>query len=224
MQFVRPKKLVFFNNKGVVGKTTIAYNTAVKFAHNGYKTVMVDLDPQCNLSRLALGNEFDNSLTSKTTIYEVLSGILYGGSDIDMSIPFKNIQENLFLLQGNLNLSLYEDRLSSAFTDASAGNPLGFFQTSAIDRFLTHKGLYEDVDLFIIDASPSLGLLNRAILLGSDYFITPLMPDAFSLQGIDNLGITFERWKNAWKITTQVIAKERGITTNNVLSGEGLFI
>lgn len=45
MKFTRSKKLVFFNNKGGVGKTTLAYNTAVKFTNQGYKTVLVNLDP-----------------------------------------------------------------------------------------------------------------------------------------------------------------------------------
>jgi len=40
----------------------------------------------------------------------------------------------------------------------------------------------EEIDIFIIDISPSLDLLNRIILLGSDYFLTPLMPDLFSMQ------------------------------------------
>jgi hypothetical protein len=69
-----------------------------------------------------------------------------------------------------------------------------------------------------------LGLLNRIVFLGSDYFITPLMPDAFSVQGIENLGSTFENWKNNWKITARVLAKEKGIASNKVLDGEGLFI
>ena len=49
MKFTRTKKVVFCNNKGGVGKTTLAFNCAVEFAKKGYKTVLVDLDPQCNL-------------------------------------------------------------------------------------------------------------------------------------------------------------------------------
>ncbi|MFA5248831.1 MAG: ParA family protein [Patescibacteria group bacterium] len=56
MKFARTKKLLFTNNKGGVGKTTLAFNCAMSFAKQGYKTVLVDLDPQCNLSRLSLGN------------------------------------------------------------------------------------------------------------------------------------------------------------------------
>ncbi|PKL72724.1 hypothetical protein CVV26_00465 [Candidatus Kuenenbacteria bacterium HGW-Kuenenbacteria-1] len=65
---------------------------------------------------------------------------------------------------------------------------------------------------------------NRIIFLGSDYFIAPLMPDAFSVQGIENLGNTFEEWKDNWKKTARVLAKDKGIAHNKVLDGEGLFI
>jgi len=94
--------------------------------------------------------------------------------------------------------------LATAYVQAAAGQQLGYFQTSAIDRFLREKGLNEEVDIFIIDTSPSLSLLNRIIFLGSDYFVVPLTPDAFSVQGIENLGNVFETWKNNWKTTWKV--------------------
>jgi len=228
MKFTRTKKLVFFNNKGGVGKTTLAYNTAVKFAEMGYKTVLVDLDPQCNLSRISLGNTFEENLFSdnQKTIYTVLQGVVRGGADIDTNVKFEKIgpSNNLFILPGSLKLSEYENSLISAYGEAAQGSERGFFSTSAIDRFLTEKGLAEEIDLFIIDTSPNLNLLNRVIFLGSDYFVTPLMPDAFSVQGIENLGNTFEIWKDNWKKTAKVLAKDKGISHNKVLDGEGLFI
>ncbi len=228
MKFTRTKKLVFFNNKGGVGKTTLAYNTAVKFAEKGYKTVLVDLDPQCNLSRISLGDSFENNLFSdnQKTIYSVLEGVVKGGADIDKSISFYNVGKtgNLFILPGSLKLSEYENSLISAYGEAAQGNEMGFFSTSAIDRFLTEKGLNEEIDIFIIDTSPNLNLLNRIIFLGSDYFLTPLMPDAFSVQGIENLGNTFESWKDNWKKTAKVLAKDKEISHNKVLDGDGLFI
>ncbi|HAT73547.1 MAG: Phage regulatory protein cII [Candidatus Moranbacteria bacterium GW2011_GWF2_36_839] len=227
MKFARTKKLLFANNKGGVGKTTLAFNCAVKFSEMGYKTVLVDLDPQCNLSRLALGM-FEKNLFSdnQKTIYTVLEGIIKGGTDIDKNVNFEKIgtNDNLFILAGSLKLSQYENSLISSYGESAQGVERGFFITSAIDRFLTEKGLDEEIDLFIIDTSPNLNLLNRVIFLGSDYFITPLMPDAFSVQGIENLGNTFEEWKDNWKKTARVLAKDKGIPHNKVLDGEGLFI
>jgi cellulose biosynthesis protein BcsQ len=73
----------------------------------GYKTVLVDLDAQCNLSRLSLGSIFEESLFSGTqkTIYTVLEGIIKGGADIDRSVNFEKIGNtgNLFILPGRPN-------------------------------------------------------------------------------------------------------------------------
>ncbi len=226
MKFIRTKKLVFLNNKWWVGKTTIAFNTAIKFAEKWYKTVLIDLDPQCNLSRLALWENFDNNLFSwnDQNIYWVLKWVIEGWWDVNTKIQFQYLRENLSMLVWSLNLSLYEDLLSSSFSEAGSGQPLGYFNTSAIYRFLNEKWLNEDVDIFIIDASPSLWLLNRAILLWSDYFITPLNPDAFSVQGIENLWNTFEKWKISWKNSAKVMASTRDIPNSRVLNWDGLFI
>ncbi|KKW23908.1 MAG: Cobyrinic acid ac-diamide synthase [Candidatus Kaiserbacteria bacterium GW2011_GWB1_52_6] len=227
MKFPRTKKLVFVNNKGGVGKTTLAFNSAVALAKLGYKIVLVDLDPQCNLSRLALGEDYyTKNLFSETekTIYNVLRGVIEGGSDIDLSVKFLPVKAdtNLSLLKGDINLSMYEGLLSTAYGQAAAGQPIGYFQTSAIDRFLRERGLSDQVDIFIIDTSPSLGILNQTILLGADYFVVPMMPDAFSVQGIENLGIIFERWKIQWKNTAKALAGNT--ETKLVLGGDPLFI
>jgi cellulose biosynthesis protein BcsQ len=227
MRFTRTKKLIFCNNKGGVGKTTLAFNCAVEFAKKGYKTALIDLDPQCNLSRLALGNKlYEENLfsSSEKDIYDVLRGVVEGGSDIDTGVDFLplNIQKDLYLLKGSLNLSLYENILISAYGSAAAGDRIGYFQTSAIDRFLRIKGLSDEIDIFVIDTSPNLGLLNRIIFLGGEYFIVPMMPDAFSVQGIENLGSVLEKWKENWKVTAKALSGET--ESKYVLSGDDLFI
>jgi cellulose biosynthesis protein BcsQ len=166
MKFTRTKKLVFFNNKWGVGKTTIAYNTAVKFAEQWYKTVLVDLDAQCNLSRLALWEGFDDNLfTKEDNIFWVLKWIIQWWGDIDTHIKPTFIDTNLSILPGSLNLSRYENLLITAYNQAAAWEQIGYFQTSAISRYLSQLWLEDDIDIFIIDISPSLWLLNRVVLL-----------------------------------------------------------
>ncbi|MDO8512618.1 MAG: AAA family ATPase [bacterium] len=227
MKFPRSKKVIFSNNKGGVGKTTLAYNCAVAFAEKGYKTVLIDLDPQCNLSRLAMGEEFyvKNLFSGdEKTIFDVLKGVVEGGSDINLGVQFLRVRENsnLFLLKGDLNLSVYEGLLITAYGQAASGQQIGYFQTSAIDRFLREKGLSDQVDVFVIDTSPSLGLLNQMILLGADYFVVPVLPDAFSVQGIENLGIVYEKWKINWRNSAKALAGNT--ETKFVLQGDPLFI
>ena len=226
MKFTRTKKLIFVNNKGGVGKTTLAFNVAVSLSRQGYKIALIDLDPQCNLTRLAMGEEYYTKnlfSESEKTIYDVLRGVIEGGGDIDLTTQFLpvNADANLLLLKGHINLSAYEGLLINAYGQAAAGQRIGYFQTSAIDRFLREKGLSEQIDIFIIDTSPSLGLLNQMILLGADYFIVPMMPDAFSVQGIENLGVVYEQWKNLWRNTAKALSGDT--ETKFVLAGDPLF-
>lgn len=227
MKFTRSKVLTFFNNKGGVGKTTLSYNCSVYFANLGYKVCMVDLDPQCNLTRLSIGEEeLENSLFSNKnkTIYNVIEGIVTAKGDIDLQIKPEKIikKQGLYIVRGDQRLSNYDDLLAGYYAQAAGGNEAGYRQTSAISRYIKNLGMEEQFDIFVIDTSPTLGSLNKIILLDTDYFVVPVNPDAFSLQGIENLGIKLEEWKRSWKNTAQALAGK--IQSELVLKGEGLFI
>ncbi|MFC1595954.1 ParA family protein [Candidatus Margulisiibacteriota bacterium] len=227
MKFARPKKLVFCNNKGGVGKTTLAFHCAIDLAKKGYKTALIDLDPQCNLTLQTLGHTFyEEDLFSnlKKTIYDVLKGKIEGTGDTNTDIELQLVRDNLFILPGDIQLSLFENLLISGYTEATAGNQRGYSDTSAIDRYLNEVGARDQIDVFIIDTSPSLGILNRIILLGSDYFIVPLTPDSYSVQGIKNLGTVFEGWRKQWKNTAQAVSVSGNIPSGQILKGDSLFI
>lgn len=225
MKFTRTKQLVFCNNKGGVGKTTLTFNCAVEFSKKGYKVGLIDLDPQCNLTLQTLGEKFyeETLFTGDSkTIYDVLRPKIEGSGDIDHSVKLLHARDNLFILPGDIKLSLFEDLLLNGYNDATGGGMRGYSDTSSIFRFLKKKGLDEQFDLFIIDTSPSLGILNRVIFLGADYFAVPMMPDSFSVQGIENLGVVFEKWEKQWKNTALAVA---GSTPqDHLLKGNALFI
>ncbi|HVQ43958.1 MAG TPA: AAA family ATPase [Candidatus Saccharimonadia bacterium] len=227
MKFVRPKKVVFCNNKGGVGKTTLAFHIAVEFSKKGYKTALIDLDPQCNLTLQALSHTFyeDNLFTeNQRTVYDVLKPKIDGSGDIDASINLTHVRENLYILPGDIQLSLFENILIASYNEAAAGNPRGYSDTSAIDRYLNEVGAREKVDIFIIDTSPSLGVLNRVIFLGAEYFVVPVTPDSYSVQGIKNLGSVFEIWKKQWNNTAKAAVVAGSTPSNQVLKGDALFI
>lgn len=228
MKFPRPKKVLFCNNKGGVGKTTLSFQVAVNLAKKGYKVALIDLDPQCNLTLQTLGYTFyeDNLFTPARakTVYDLLKPKIEGSGDIDLSVPLHHVRDNIYILPGDIQLSVFESILMTSAGEAAAGLLRGYSDTSAIDRYLSKVGAAEGIDIFIIDTSPSLGVLNRFIFLGAEYFVVPLTPDSYSLQGIGNLGKVFEGWKKNWQITAKAAAVAGDTPNSHVLQGDALFI
>ncbi len=224
----RHKKLVFFNNKGGVGKTTIAFHTAVKLSNKGFKVALVDLDPQCNLTMFAMGEEFfkPESLEKHKNAYNVIENCITGKGDVELNVPLIKTKsyENVLLLPGSIQLSLFETDQSDCISKANSGKEVGFRVTSAFSRFLDAKANEYNVDIFIIDCSPSFGVLNQVILLTSDYFIVPLEPDCFSVQGVENLGSVLTKWKRQWKIGAISQSKEEKLPADIIIQGDPLFI
>jgi chromosome partitioning protein len=174
-----------------------------------------------------LGHTFyeDNLFSGEVkTISDILKPKLSGSGDIDISIKLKHVRGNLFILPGDIQLSLYENLLLTGYTDAAAGNLRGYSDTSAIDRYLNEIGASEKIDVFVIDTSPSLGVLNRVIFLGADYFVVPVTPDSYSVQGVKNLGIVFEEWKRHWANTARAAIIAAKTPADHVLRGDALFI
>ena len=189
------KSVAIFNNKGGVGKTTLLCNLAAHLSHEkGLKVLVVDCDPQCNTTQLVMGEDFsssfywDNHSETSTTISDILSPLQEG--DASISGEFKPISSkrnrfNIDLIAGHPTLSFLEDKLSVAWSEVSAGELGGYRKTNWARALCTENGNPYDVILF--DVGPSLGALNRSILLGCDNFITPMGTDIFSLLGIRNI-------------------------------------
>ena len=93
--------------------------------------------------------------------------------------------ENRFavdLLPGHPQLSAVEDVLSRAWTDLTAAKIGGFRITFWLKSLL--RKLEPRYDYIFIDVGPSLGSINRSVLISADHFVTPLGSDIFSLLGI----------------------------------------
>lgn len=200
------KVLSFFNNKGGVGKTTLTGNIAAYFsAEMKKKVLIVDCDPQCNITQYILGDDKTIDLywpsgsekeeTKTKTIMDVVQPIVDGDASINKSVRPLSSKSNRFgvdLLPGNPRFSLFEDQLSQAWTDIPSGKAGGFRISNWLRSYLSaHRQNY---DVAFIDVSPSLGALNRSVLLSCDNFVTPLGADAFSLLGVRNIS----RWITGW--------------------------
>lgn len=197
------KSLCFFNNKGGVGKTTLACNMASHLANDlGYEVLVVDLDPQCNATQLLLHEEqweklYGNKRESqRKTVLKVLRNIRAGDSTIDVELEVvRSSRFGVDVLPGHPSLSTVEDRLSSSWVDFQAGD-LGGARRSA---WLSELVRAADYDLLIFDVGPSLGALNRTVLLGSDTFVTPMAADLFSLYALDNISDWIAAWRRDYE-------------------------
>jgi cellulose biosynthesis protein BcsQ len=199
------KSIVFFNNKGGVGKTTLTGNVAAYIAQKrGKRVCIVDCDPQCNVTQLVLGDEKTIELywggqTPKnkkySTVLDVVQPIMDGDASISTNAILQLSSENRFgvdLLPGHPRLSAVEDVLSRAWTDLTASKIGGFRITFWLKAFL--KSIETRYDYVFIDVSPSLGSINRSVLISVDHFLTPLGSDIFSLLGIRNIA----QWTTTW--------------------------
>lgn len=193
--------LSFFNNKGGVGKTTLAYHLAWMFSDLGLRVVVADLDPQANITATFLDENSLEELLSVEgkpfTIYGCVEPLIEGTADVSEPVLFP-VADNLFLLPGSLSLSRFEDELGTAWSQCGDGQPRAFRIITAFSRVLQSAANQSNADLIIADLAPSLGALNRAALVASDFVVIPLAPDLFSLQGLKNLGPTFVRWRREW--------------------------
>lgn len=192
------KSICFFNNKGGVGKTTLTCNVAAYLASKfGKRVLVIDADPQCNSSQYILPVDIYSRILEEeiyNTLLDVINPIEEGNSEINYNINIVPAIENRFgvdIIPGHPRVSLFEDKLSNSWV--TLNNDIGSLRITNWSNNLNEK-LKKEYDFIIYDVGPSLGALNRTILLGCDYFVTPMGCDTFSIMGIKNIS----EWLRAW--------------------------
>lgn len=193
--------IAFFNNKGGVGKTSLVYHAAWMFTELGYRVLAVDLDPQSNLSIMALDEERLEALWPDDAHPDTLFGAvepLFGGTGDVRGAHIEPLSDNLGLIVGDLALSRIEDDLSTEWPRCLEGRDRAFRVTTAFWRVMKEAANRHQADAVLIDVGPNLGAINRAALVAASHVVVPVAPDLFSLQGLKNLGPTLRRWRETW--------------------------
>ncbi|ASC71810.1 Sporulation initiation inhibitor protein Soj [Halomicronema hongdechloris C2206] len=194
--------IAFFNNKGGVGKTSLVYHLAWMYFDLGLRVLAADLDPQANLTSAFLDEDRLEQVWEEeqgfNTVFRCVRPLLRGIGDL-ANPELESIDDGLNLLIGDLQLSGFEDELSSQWPDCLDGKERAFRVISAFWRLLSKASASSKADIVLIDLGPNLGAINRAALISADYVVVPLSPDLFSLQGLKNLGPTLRRWREEWK-------------------------
>ena len=166
------KKIVLFNHKGGVGKTTLTVNIADALATSGKKVLLVDADPQCNLTSFYLEESDLESLLSDSddeglgeTLWSGIKPVAEGRGGI-AEIPEIDLQEGqISLLPGDVLLSEYEEVLPQAWTECFARSIRGYTVTTALAQLVNRTASRIGADVVVYDVGPNVGALNRVILL-----------------------------------------------------------
>jgi cellulose biosynthesis protein BcsQ len=197
-------QIALFNHKGGVSKTTTAFNLGYMLANKGLKVLLVDCDPQCNLTGMFLGfteaNELETVYT-KGGLKNIRDGLAPAFES--KPVPLKpvecqtmNGQKNLFLLPGHIGLAEYETTLGIA-QELSGSLPTLQNLPGAMSHLFQITAESIDANIIIVDMSPSLGPVNQNLLTTSHYFLVPMAPDYFSVMAIDSLASVLPKW-NEW--------------------------
>jgi len=190
------KSLAFFNNKGGVGKTTLLCNVAAYFTQELRQNVcIVDCDPQCNASQyLFYEDELVEILSDPQRNIETLFSGLTAGTGHANHVPITPSKSfDVDVLCGSPKLSMGEDFLAEEW--GSLNSLRGLSSTLVFDQMLLSLQKY---DYVFFDVSPSLGAINRTVLLSADFFLSPLSIDIFSLKAFENISEWMKKWRQQW--------------------------
>ena len=160
-----PRVLAVANQKGGVGKTTTAVNLGASLAELGYRTLIIDLDPQGNAST-GLGIDTRNLSSS---MYDVIMN----ETSLEDCLEATSVK-NLFLAPASLDLAGAEIELVPAFS-----------RELRLRRAI--EGILDGFDFVLIDCPPSLGLLTVNGLAGAGEVLVPIQCEYYALEGLGQL-------------------------------------
>lgn len=183
--------IVVFNQKGGVGKTTIAANLAAAIAKNGIEPLVIDLDPQAHLT--ALWQQRPKSQTSISSFYKAESLLL------DLAIPLK---DGIRFIPAHLELARVD-----VIPSKQQAN-LRRLKLAIETELLDHPRMP-----IIIDCSPSLGILSFSALFAADLVLVPVAAEYLALNGAQILSRTLSGLE---KLSGP---KERRYLINRYISG-----
>ena len=161
------KKVSIFNIKGGVAKTTSTANLGACLSQQGYKVLLIDIDPQANLTKLFKAYSMD-----ELSISDVLLDKTLDISKVIKNTDFKNID----IIPSNITLTFTE---KSILIDNTRS------QQNRLSKALSE--LNNKYDFCLIDCPPSLNMITVNALCASDEVLVPIKIDKFALDGLEYL-------------------------------------
>ena len=212
------KKLVFFNHKGGVGKTTLSMNVGFSFAKGGKRVLLVDADPQASLTSYVMDADvFDALLDNSSqdegrTIWTALLPVMQRQNEPRLIPPYEAYTDGLYYLPGDIRLYEFEEKLPEYWGDAQRQSAHALSAICAIGRAIDQLGRRLRIDLAIYDVGPNIGPLNRSVVLDSDFLAVPVSCDLLSLRAIRTMSRVLASWIREWELVTRLAPRGTSIS------------
>lgn len=191
------KKVAVINYKGGVGKTTVTANLAAELAWRGYKVLLIDLDPQSNLTfEFIRPEEWESDFANDRTIKKWFDSISEGGDfSLERLIFFPDRVTKK--LDGRGQLGLVSSHLTLINVDLELATALGGASMKQVKQkyIKVHGHLSSGLsqiddnryDLVLFDCPPNFNIVTKNAIIASDNILIPAKPDYLSTLGIDYL-------------------------------------
>jgi cellulose biosynthesis protein BcsQ len=207
------KRLSIFNHKGGVGKTTLTFNIAAALASLQKNVLVVDTDPQCNLTAYVIDSDVLDDLLDNSdgpdgeTVWSAVKPLVDSTGPIKYVPPIE-LDDRLWLMPGDIKLSEFEGDLNDLWRECFQRKRRGLLGTAAISLLVNGICRSNNIDFVFYDTGPNVGPLNRAILLDCDYFIVPVAYDLFSVRALTTLGRSLYTWITDWQTISQLAPED----------------
>jgi cellulose biosynthesis protein BcsQ len=219
------RRLAIFNHKGGVGKTTLTVNLGAALAARGHRVLLIDSDPQCNLTSYLVDGEVVDDLldasdgTGGQTLWSAVKPVAEALGPFRVVEPIEPGIDGVYLIPGDIRLSEFEGDLNDFWGLCLQRKPRGFRGTTAISDLVNALATEHSFDFVLYDSGPNIGPLNRAVLLDCDQFIVPVACDLFSLRALKTLGRTLVQWITSWETIADLAPAEMSL-----LPGRPVFL
>jgi cellulose biosynthesis protein BcsQ len=206
----RATRISLYNHKGGVGKTTLTANIAAALGELGKRVLLVDADPQANLTSYFIESSVVDSLLDASdspkgaTIWSVVRPLVTADGDYNFVEPHETNQNNVWLVPGDIRLAEFEEFLHGAWTECFQRKLRGYKGVNGLAAYVDAVAQKIKADFVFYDAGPNIGALNRTLLLDSDYFVVPVACDLFSTRALKTLGHTLAVWVQQWQTIKQL--------------------